>query len=731
MSLPSGTTLGPYEILELIGAGGMGEVYRARDSRLDRSVAVKTIRGTTLSDAEATRRLISEARTAAAINHPNITQIYDIGERDGLAYVVMELVQGISLEAKLAVGRLPVAEVISIGRSLASALTEAHRRGVIHRDIKPANILVTPTGQVKVLDFGIAKLVPTSGGAGDLSVTSTGMVIGTAAYMSPEQAVGDRITPATDVFSAGIVLYQMATGVLPFTGTNMFQIIDSILHEDPPSLSRSDMPLELQRVIQRALNKISATRYADGAALEEALAAVDSDRPALREKLAIAVLSFEDLSPGLDNEYFSSGLTEEITVALSNINSLAVVSRTTTNRYKGGGRDVSSIAADLKVRYLLGGSVRKVGDALRITAQLIDAADNSSVWAETYKGTLQNVFEIQEEVARKIVGALMVKLSPAEKVTLGKWATLDAEAFDLYLKGRHHLGVGTKRDLQLALAVFERALVRDPRYAAAHAGVAEAAAAYYEYYERTETWLDRAVESALKALMYDATLGEAYAALALAYFNKGSLDDSRAACKRAIELDPENWIGYWTLGRIHFVTGRTPEAIELLKRVIALNPEFYVGYFTLRMVCQSIGSGDLYRPYLTRLVDEIFPRYLEKNPSDARARNSFGMELSMAGRLDEGRVQAERALAEAPDDPMILYATACYYSVFAEPGPAIEMLGRAIDAGFANFPYLEQDPDLRPLHGETAYKELMQRHGRVGEPGAATPGSQRPATRNA
>ncbi|MFN2399483.1 MAG: protein kinase, partial [Gemmatimonadaceae bacterium] len=698
---------------ELIGAGGMGEVYRARDARLDRSVAVKTIRGTTRSDDEATRRLISEARAAASINHPNITQIYDIGERDGLVYVVMELVQGISLEAKLAVGRLPVAEVIAIARSLASALAEAHRRGVIHRDIKPANILVTSMGQVKVLDFGIAKLMPTSGGPGELGVTSTGIVMGTAAYMSPEQALGERISPATDVFSAGVVLYQMTEGVLPFSGTSVFQIIDRILHADPPPLSRSDVPLELQRVIQRALDKSSAARYADGAALEKALAAVDSGCPAPKEKVAIAVLSFEDLSPGRDNEYFSSGLTEEITVALSNIGSLAVVSRTTTNRYKGSDRDVGSIAADLNVRYLLGGSVRKVGDALRITAQMIDAADNSSVWAETYKGTLQNVFQIQEEVARKIVGALTVKLSPAERVTLGKRATLDAEAFDLYLKGRHHLDVGTKRDVQLALSLFERALMRDPRYAAAHAGVAEAAAAYYEYYDRTEMWLDRALESALKALMYDATLGEAYAALALAYFNKGSLEDSRAACQRAIELDPENWIGYWTLGRIHFVTGRTEEAIELLQRVIVLNSEFYVGYFTLRMVCQSAGRDDVYRAYLTHLVDEVLPRYLEKNPSDARARNSYGMELSMAGRIDEGRAQAERALAEAPGDPMVLYATACYYSMFAEPGPAIEMLELAINAGFANFPYLEQDPDLRPLHGEAAYKGLMRRHGRV------------------
>lgn len=380
-----------------------------------------------------------------------------------------------------------------------------------------------------------------------------------------------------------------------------------------------------------------------------------------------------------------------------------------TSRYRNSGTDMREIAADLNVRYLLQGSVGKVSDALRITAQLIDTGINSSIWAETYKGTLQNVFEIQEEVARKIASALMLKLTPLERVTLGKRPTLDAAAFDLYLKGRHHLDVGTKRDLDLALSLFERALERDPRYAAAHAGVAAAAAAYYEYYDHADSWLDRAVESALKGLMYDATLSEAYAALALAYFNKGSVDDSRAACQRAIELDPENWIGYWTLGRIHYVTGRTEEAIEVLRRVIALKPEFYVGYFMLRMVCQSVGRDEIYRPYLTRLIEEVLPRYLQRNPEDARARNCYGMELSMAGRIQEGRAQADRALAEAPDDPMVLYATACYNSQFGDRGCEIEMLERAINAGFANLRYIEQDPDLRPLHEEPRYRDLVRR----------------------
>jgi tetratricopeptide (TPR) repeat protein len=251
-------------------------------------------------------------------------------------------------------------------------------------------------------------------------------------------------------------------------------------------------------------------------------------------------------------------------------------------------------------------------------------------------------------------------------------------------------------------------LERDPRYAGAHAGAAAASAAYYEFYDRSRTWLDRAVESGLRALMYDATSSEAYAALALAYFNTGAVDESRAACQRAIELNPSNWIGHWTLGRIHYATGRTDEAIDVLRRVIALKPDFYAGYFTLRMVCQASGREDLYRPYQTPLIDEILPRYLEKHPDDARARNCYGVELSMAGRMDEGRAQAEQALAQAPDDPMVLYATACYRALFGDHDAALDSLQQAVDAGFANRSYIEQDPDLRSLREDPRYLAVVR-----------------------
>lgn len=693
----------------------MGDVYRARDPQLGRIIALKTIRAAP-DDAGATRRLMTEARAAAALSHPNIAQMYDVGESNGIPYVAMEYVEGELLEARLAEGPLPVSDLLGLGGALANALAEAHRRGVVHRDIKPANIMITPNGHPKLLDFGIAKLQPvmTLSGESTPGETQPGVVLGTVDYMSPEQGLGEEVGPSTDVFSLGVVLYRMAAGVLPFAAPTAAGVIAQILNHNPAPLTqfRADLPLELQQVIRRCLEKISSARYADGSALAQAFARIPApEQGKANQRIPIAVLPFQDVSAGKDNEYFSAGLTDEITVDLSSLGSLAVVSRTTASRYRGASQDIRAIAAELNVRYVLEGTVRKAGDAVRITAQLVDAVHDSPLWSGKYKGTLADIFEIQEEVARQIVEALRVALTPTEKVTLEKRSTSDAVAFDLYLRGRHLLGATTKKDLQQALPLFEAALARDGRYAAAYAGLAEACAAYYEYYDRRENWLDRAIESALKALAYDARLPEASAALGLAQFNKGALQEALAACRRAIELDPANYIGYWILGRIDYVTGRTDDAIAVLEKVVELNAEFYPAYFTLRMVCQSAGKEAIYRPHLLHLVDEVFPRYLTRNPDDARARNSYGMELTEAGRAEQGLREVQRALSEAGDDPLILYATACYFARFGNRDVAMDLLRQAVAGGFTNFAYLAQDPDLRSLRTDPSYQELIRSGG--------------------
>ncbi len=696
----------------------MATVYLAQDLKHDRPVALKVLTSE-LAAVLGTERFLREIQTVARLNHPHILPLHDSGEANGFLYYVMPYVEGESVRDRLnREKQLPLDNALLIAREVADALSYAHSHDVVHRDIKPENILLA-AGHAVVADFGIARAISAAGGE---KLTATGLAIGTSAYMSPEQAVGETtLDGRSDLYSLGCVLYEMLAGEPPFTGPTVESVVHQHLTAEPPSITviRPAVPGWVASALSRALAKTPADRSATGAQFAHELLLAQARAPSTAEALrppnekSIAVLPFTNLSSDPENEYFSDGITEEIIADLSNINSLAVVSRTSASRYKGTDKDIRTIAAELNVRYVLEGSVRKAGDALRITAQLIDAGNDMHLWAEKYNGTLQDVFEIQEAVARQIVEALRVKLTPAEKLTLGKRSTVDAEAFDLYLKGRHLLGAATKTDLREGLLCFEAALVRDPRYAGAHAGVAETCAAYYEYYDRNERWVDRAIESALKALVYDANLPEASAALGLAYFNKGSLEESLTCCQRAIALDPENYVGYWTLGRIYYVTGRTEEAIELLKKVVELSPDFYTGYFTLRMVCQSVGKDEIYRPYLMRLIDDVFPRYLAKYPDDARARNSYGTELTQAGRREEGLREVERALSEAPDDPLILYASACYFARFGDCKVAVDLLHRAIAAGYTNFAYIEQDPDLRPLHAEKAYQELLRNRGRA------------------
>lgn len=692
----------------------MGEVYRARDVRLGREVALKILPAALEADAERLARFLREARAASAVNHPGVARLYDVGEHEGVNYLVMELVEGESLDRRLERGTLPVEELLRIAGALASALAEAHQRGVVHRDIKPANVMLTSSGEIKVLDFGVAKLQPVCIGAGDpdeetLAMTNPGAVLGTPLYMSPEQVLGREVDQRSDLFSLGVLLYQAATGRLPFRGRSQLELLDQIVRAEPPAPSelRAEIPPALEGIILRCIAKSPEQRFQSAAGLlAELERAAAADSPAATPKPSLLVLPFKDISPAGDNEYFSDGLTEEIIASLSMIQSLALVSRSSAMRLKGSDGGRRGIGEEMNVRYVLEGSVRKSGDALRITAQLIDTASDVHLWANTYKGSLEDVFEIQEMVATRIAEALKVELSLGEKVVLTRRETSVPEAYDRCLRARHMLTGARKKDLSTAIDLFRQAIELDSRYAVAHAGRAEAEASFFEFYDRDEKRLDTALESALKALMYDPNLAEAFAALAMVHYNKGNLDDARVACERSIELDPDNFVGYWMLGRLYHVTDEERAAIAVLERAIELNEEFYPAYFMLRMVTQALGEGWRYKPYLRRLLEEIFPRYLARFPDDARALNSYGMELFQAGRVEESRRHVEKALAGDPDDPLILYATACYYSVADERQRALDLLERAVAAGYRNTHYIARDPDFRNLHGEERYRRL-------------------------
>ncbi|MBI3286572.1 MAG: tetratricopeptide repeat protein [Chloroflexi bacterium] len=422
---------------------------------------------------------------------------------------------------------------------------------------------------------------------------------------------------------------------------------------------------------------------------------------------AIAVLPFENISPEKENDYFSDGLTEELIANLSRLKDARVVSRTTSMQYKATKKDIKTIGRELGVRYIMEGSVRKFQDNLRITAQLIDVETDAQLWAETYKGHLADIFDIQEQVSRQIVDALTLKLTPIEKVALTKRATLNPEAYDLYLRGRDQLYRFTKSSVQLAIQLFQKATELDPRYAAAYAGLGEAYGTWYQRFERKDVWLEKAIESSLKALMYDTTLSEAYASLGLAYFNKGALDDALTATQKAIELDPDNFTAYWILGRIYHTTDRDREAIDLLKKVLELNPDLYAAYGDLAIVYERLGEEDNYAQNLQSAL-RFYPRYLSQHPDDARAHMFFAVFLARAEKSDEAKAAAAKALELSPDDPNMLYNAACFYAQLGEKRLALEALRNAVTTGFEYYEWIKRDPDLEPIRHEPEYQELMK-----------------------
>src|SRR5687767_1454069 len=409
----------------------------------------------------------------------------------------------------------------------------------------------------------------------------------------------------------------------------------------------------------------------------------DRNPEALMKSGALAVLPFDNISADENADYFSDGLTEELIARLSLVSEIELVSRWASMQYKGVRKDIKAIAAELGARYIIGGSVRRAQDSVRITVQLVDASTNRQIWGDTYKGKLDDIFEIQEQVAKQIVEALRLKLSLTEKLSLTKRQTDNVQAYDLYLRGQDYLYRLTKRSVEYAIQLFERAIELDPRYAAAYAACSGAYGQMYQYFSRQEEYRDKAQELSFKALMYDSNLPEAYAAMGLSYFIWGKFDEAEASGRKAIELDPDNFIAYWTLGRIHCSTGHFEEAVALFRRVIEIKPSFYVAHLDERQALHNLGRKEEADAALARTM-EILPNYLLQNPDDARAKLFYAMSLLDVGRRDEAVAEADAAFEMAPTDSLMLYNLACFYSRLGEKPRAIATLRKAVPAAATN-----------------------------------------------
>ena len=474
MALASGTTLGPYAIRAQLGSGGMGIVYTAHDPRLDRQVAIKVLPPELTRDATAKQRFLQEAKAASALDHPNICTIHEINETDdGQLYLVMAYYAGETLKQRIERGALALDDAIDIATQLGQRLAEAHGAGIVHRDIKPANLLIAKGGTVKILDFGLAKL------AGSEGVTQTGTTVGTVAYMSPEQARGEEVDHRTDIWSLGVVLHEMVAGRPPFQREQGDAIVHAILRESPTALTglRTGVPMDLERIVTRAMAKPTDDRYQTVADLCSELRAVkrahQEGAPRTEQTVpSIAVLPFANMSTDPENEFFADGITEDIINALTQLKGLRVPARTSSFAFKGQTPNMAHVGATLNVKTVLEGSVRRAGNRLRITAQLINVADGYHIWSERYDRELEDIFEIQDEIARTIADRLKVTLKGEEQAPVAARATDNVKAYEAYVKGRGLLYKRGRFILE-ALPCFEEAVELDPDYALAWAGLAD------------------------------------------------------------------------------------------------------------------------------------------------------------------------------------------------------------------------------------------------------------------
>jgi serine/threonine protein kinase/tetratricopeptide (TPR) repeat protein len=799
-----GKTISHYKILEKLGEGGMGVVYKAEDTKLKRTVALKFLPPELTRDEQAKKRFIIEAQAASALDHPHICTIYEIDEtEDGRIFIVMAYYEGETLKEKIESGSLGIDEAVDVSIQIAKGLSRAHESGITHRDMKPANVMITKRGEAKIVDFGLAKL------AGQTKLTKKGTTLGTVAYMSPEQTKGKEVGHQTDLWSLGVMLYEMITGHLPFNGDYEQAVIYSILNEEPEPVSSLSpgAPAQLQAVLERLLAKDPAERYRTADELLGELQKIKDSMPGLeirraqrrtkaprgkrtsvyaysaiviilaavsfmvayilfsrrsnepvpggaapgrtsseqavdvtawgREK-GIVVLPFEDISPGRDNEYFSDGLTEEIITDLSKVHSLRVISRTSAMQFKGTEKNVRTIGGELKVRYVLEGSVRKAGDELRITAQLIDASNDSHVWAEKYSGTMDDVFDMQEKVSRAIVSALEIKLNPEEDRKIAAHPINNVRAFEYYLKAKEQADFLTEEALGNALKYLQSGLDIIGGNVLIYAGMGFV---YWQYFNigirMDEAYLQKTEEYARKIFELEPDSPYGHLLLGLLSMTRGKPQESVNHFKLVLAQDPSNVSAMEWLTIVYAFAGKPNAANSINEKLREIDPLNRRSSENAMWISSFEGRWDL--------AFEHYRWLYKRDPSDFRGRIFLAMVLFFNERFEEANTVIEQLAVEFPQhyitrlllflkfssqgdksqverymtpefvtiskrDWQYSWMVAAGYSLLGENEKSLDWLENAVNLGFINYPYFsEYDPFLKSIRGEARFKELMRR----------------------
>ena len=781
------TTISHYTIIKKLGAGGMGEVYLAQDTKLDRKVAIKFLPADVASNQDRMNRFVREAKSAAALNHPNIAHIYEIGEAEGTHFIAMEFVEGVTLGDKIHLEQIEFGKLLRHLQHAAEGLAKAHAAGIVHRDLKPDNIMISRDGHAKILDFGLAKLVEPLGLAARnsdsvdetatviLSDQSTpGMIVGTVGYMSPEQALGktNEIDQRSDIFSFGCILFEAATGHAPFEGDSAVESLHKLIYQTAPAIKEFDpaAPADLQRIVRRCLAKDPEQRYQSikevAIELKELRHELDSgsdfdttipppgsgrsiSSDTSHDSLAatiktIAVLPFQNLSGDPEQEFFADGVTEEIINALAQIPGLRVAGRSSSFSFKGRHEDLRSVGAKLSVANILEGTLRRSGNRLRITAQLIDAGSGYQLWSERYDRVMEDVFAVQDEIASTIAGRLQVSLGGSGEVQQVEPPTRHIQAYELYLKGR---GLLYQRGLSIHKAIdcFTQAVAIDSGYAQAWAGLADGyTTSGYSGFSPPGEVMPRALEAARKALQLDPDLAEAHNALACpSLLYDLDFDVAEREFKRALELNPNypqarSWYGLFFL---HWVTGREHEGREELSRLLQVDP--LSGYANVIFAFSAVSSGRWSEAL------EHSRRGVEFDPNSFLAQWCYSVALQYVGQYEEAAVAAEKALAISGRQGWAMMTLASIYAAWDKPDKAravyrelearsarehIQPTALSIAAlaageidlaiGFARRAVDDKDglfvmmartwPDYEPLRRDATFREIV---GRLGFPG--------------